>query len=475
MNTELNIRRKLMIILGIIILGLFPDIYCEANQGKILRVPSEYATIQAAVDSATSGDKILVAPGIYTGGTKINKESIRLISDNQYLAIIESATSDQWSGFRLMQEAENVAFQGFCFRKKAGIALGYYFPEQPNLYGLEIFSCLFEDGSMISIRDINNSTFSHNIIRGVHGAYRQETTPPSNYVLTPGIWLSSCNNCLVYNNVIYDIKGGDVGDEPEEYLKTPTPNSGASQSHNEFSRFSSGGPPPIQTINGGHGVGIYVEASMGCKLYNNTIVKIRGGNALSYGCYVGGDANGIRVERSGDIYAANNIIYDCSGGRNLNTPACITGTMPPEFGFGLGIGIVYYHYPAESFVKNVIHNLAYKCSTSAYAYISDYEPRPPLPLTNLFAEPKFTAIEKEDFRLQSSSPCIDSGTMVTGLMDDIEGNPRPIGKGYDMGAYEYMQLPDFNNDGRVDSKDLFIMKEQWYTPTATPKSKENTN
>ena len=41
------------------------------------------------------------------------------------------------------------------------------------------------------------------------------------------------------------------------------------------------------------------------------------------------------------------------------------------------------------------------------------------------------------FSLLPVSPCIDSGTIIEGISEDIEGNSRPTGDGYDMGAYEY--------------------------------------
>jgi hypothetical protein len=39
--------------------------------------------------------------------------------------------------------------------------------------------------------------------------------------------------------------------------------------------------------------------------------------------------------------------------------------------------------------------------------------------------------------LSANSPCIDNGTPQAAPPVDIQGNPRPLGKGYDIGADEY--------------------------------------
>lgn len=46
-----------------------------------------------------------------------------------------------------------------------------------------------------------------------------------------------------------------------------------------------------------------------------------------------------------------------------------------------------------------------------------------------------------DFHLQSGSPAIDTGSSLGAPGDDFEGNLRPQGSGYDIGAYEFVVLP----------------------------------
>lgn len=47
-----------------------------------------------------------------------------------------------------------------------------------------------------------------------------------------------------------------------------------------------------------------------------------------------------------------------------------------------------------------------------------------------------TTVDKENLNLKATSPCIDAG-ISNFLSIDINGNPRPIGNGHDIGAFEY--------------------------------------
>jgi hypothetical protein len=53
------------------------------------------------------------------------------------------------------------------------------------------------------------------------------------------------------------------------------------------------------------------------------------------------------------------------------------------------------------------------------------------------ANPQFVDMAKKDYHLKAGSPAIDAGIELKEVPVDIEGTPRPQGKGWDIGAYEF--------------------------------------
>ncbi len=67
---------------------------------------------------------------------------------------------------------------------------------------------------------------------------------------------------------------------------------------------------------------------------------------------------------------------------------------------------------------------------------------------NIDSNPLFVHAEPgptpPDLHLTANSPAIDTGTSDGAPNTDLEGNPRPQGEGFDMGAYEYMSVPSMS-------------------------------
>jgi len=54
--------------------------------------------------------------------------------------------------------------------------------------------------------------------------------------------------------------------------------------------------------------------------------------------------------------------------------------------------------------------------------------------------PRFVDPANNDFHIPADSPCIDAGATLSEITDDYDGNPRPIGGKYDIGAYEFQGI-----------------------------------
>jgi parallel beta-helix repeat protein len=239
-------------------------------------------------------------------------------------------------------------------------------------------------------------------------------------------------------------------------------------------------------------VGIQLENSFDCVVENNIISNSgsAGIMVINYdtrvGCKVGGENN-----QYGDTNADNsckgdptnnvirqNLIYDDAGwawgyGGIINQGAgslkILGNTIHAAWGSSNG-GINFQDSAARTsgaiIKSNIIYqgsgvaicaldyaslvedsnNLVYK-SDGAKAYglgsgctpsysLLQYQSMTGKGQGSVQANPLFVSAAQGNFHLQAGSPAIDAGAYV-GLNADLEGNPRPLGSGYDIGVFEY--------------------------------------
>jgi thermitase len=85
----------------------------KAMASHTIRVPSDYDTIQVAVDAANEGDTVLVASNVYYENVQVNKEGLTLLGEGRSNTVIDGGKSDDNV---VLVTADHVKIDGFTFR-----------------------------------------------------------------------------------------------------------------------------------------------------------------------------------------------------------------------------------------------------------------------------------------------------------------------------------------------------------------------
>ena len=179
------------------------------------------------------------------------------------------------------------------------------------------------------------------------------------------------------------------------------------------------------------------------------------GGAPGSGFMLGGGANHLTIR--------NNIIrayfaINCSASGNANYLYIYNNVIVGDLQYTNSGGGIYLYYSTYSTVENNIfydqayfpiavnhtatgifidYNLTYNSDNSTPSCATWGTYNPCQESHNLWAtNPKF--ISTTDYHLQSTSPAINAGITLSGVTNDYDGNSRPQGAGYDIGAYEYV-------------------------------------
>ncbi|MHC4789989.1 MAG: right-handed parallel beta-helix repeat-containing protein [Planctomycetota bacterium] len=423
-----------------------------------IEVPSEYPTIQAAIDAAINGDIVIVEPGTYTGegnfDLDFHAKAITVRSTNPNDPNIVAATVIDCNG------SEEEPHRGFYFHsgeEPNSILEGFtitngWGPKQCD-WGLR--SC----GGAILCQEIyippyyigSNPTIRNCIITGNYADYGG------------GIYLDDSDptvaNCEVISN--YASRGGGIyGDDCRPNIVNCT--ICYNISYGVYFRYWSDPLFENCVIRNNTGPGVYFYAF--CRpTFNNCFIteNSRGGIDCDGGLYI----NGCIISNNGGSGIA---CGDCLG---LISNCTVTNNSTTSFGGG---GI--YCRDSTVTVNNCIlwgnsdrdgmdESAQFHASRTTFSI--DYSCIQGLTVTgalggtgNIGKDPLFVDLWNSDYRLRCDSPCIDTGDNNSIAADttdldgdgnttelipwDLDGNPRIVDGNedsiavVDMGAYEFI-------------------------------------
>ena len=149
--------------LVVILISAMPiNLRVKATTPKTIRVPTDYPTIQSAINAADNGDSILVASGVYYEQLTV-KKSISLIGENRQTTIIDGNHS---SRYVIQVSASNTTISGFTVRNGDGCGIELTSNRNVNVtdnilmqnhYGISLYySC---DNTIIN-NTINNNSWT---------------------------------------------------------------------------------------------------------------------------------------------------------------------------------------------------------------------------------------------------------------------------------------------------------------------------
>ncbi|MCK5852596.1 hypothetical protein KAH27_06155 [bacterium] len=163
----------------------------------------------------------------------------------------------------------------------------------------------------------------------------------------------------------------------------------------------------------------------------------RGGGVFSYS--FGTVNNCLIISNSASQYGGGvygdwgNIVNNCTiiGNSSSYGGGVYGGGLPDSHGY-LTNCIIYFNIATEN-GQNIlgISSISYSCCPELSGN------------GNITNNPQFVNLSGNNYRLQSTSPCIDAGTNMSWMWSakDLDGNPRIIDGIVDMGAYEYVPEP----------------------------------
>jgi parallel beta-helix repeat protein len=340
---------------------------------------------------------------------------------------------------------------------------GIFLEDNPNvtLVDNQIYSNSARAGCGIELFRSDNSVLTGNYIFNNTGGW-----------YNGGIYINASSNITLASNFVYgnavDYEGGGIGIfgskvtlMDNQVLSNTAGSSGGGGGINlSYSPTSTlRNNRVLNNTAGQNGGGVQIVDSQNVTISQNII-------SLNSAAWHGG---GISLEYSSDVLN-NNLITDNQAGIQGNglyiqasSAQLLNNTIAHNLGLGeSGIYVTWGNpavtiYPSTVWLTNTIlvsHTVGISVTENStatleatlwgagdWANTTDWGGAGSISTgtINLWGNPAFVAPEIGDYHLGPGSAAIDAG-VATGVKTDLDGRPRPLIHGYDLGAYEFGYL-----------------------------------
>lgn len=366
-----------LLLISTCLISCSDDAPTGGSGGAWLRVPGEYATIQAAVDAAEDGDKILVSPGTYAESVDIYAKTIALVGDTVNFRVVLRPGEQRYPALRLVD----------C-PSRATLLIGFIIEGSQDAPGIDCVR--------------SSPTIHKNHIRDNEGA------------TGGGIRLSVSGSALITANWIYRnsaVNGGGIAmvDAAADVMGNVVDSNWA---------YSYGGAvycrgEPAHLITGNTFVGNRAQhRGGGIHFDEGGAVTVSGNLFFADTARFGG---GIHNEARDDLHISNNTFDHCVIRQKVNYTG---GGAAIQWEHTSAVGGVIKHNivantwsnwfgaisagPAGAGETELDFNLVWKNDPTDY---HGFTPGP----HSLVADPRFCDWQQGDFHLQADSPCVGTG------------------------------------------------------------------
>lgn len=237
------------------------------------------------------------------------------------------------------------------------------------------------NGSKTEGIDVKNNVWNGEI-------YGNDVSSTNNVGIYIDAWSTNTGNIKIYNNRVHNQTPNNV-DSDATGIMLGSEQGGTLTNISVYNNLVYNNPGD------GINIGWYSKAPIeNIKIVSNTVYNNGGG--------IGWTTGGIQLNYAGmtNILVQNNIVSQNNGFQ-------IRTTVPAQTIITNNLTYGFRNYSSETRGQNYVD-----------------------------ADPKFVNPSSSDFHLQISSPAINKGTSTNTPSTDFDGNTRPKGAGYDIGAYE---------------------------------------